>query len=165
MQYLAPILPYATLMTVLTGVVFGILSVRQWRRTRYLTIAAELVQTLQGREFTRSIERVLELPEHAEASAVFDDAKMVSAAYVVGHVFEGLGMLVFYHLLPLHLVDRLVGGYLRASWTRLERYVERRRVVLGPSFAEWFQWLAERVDERALRDKQVGAAHAHRDWR
>jgi hypothetical protein len=164
MQYIAPILPYATLMTVLTGVIFGILSVRQWQRARSLTVAAELVQTLQGQEFTRSIERILELPEQVEAKVVHDDAEAVSAAYVVGHVFEGLGVLVFYHLVPLEMVDHLVGGYLRASWTRLRPYIERRRVDLGPSFAEWFQWLAERIVERSVCSQHVGAAIAHRDW-
>jgi hypothetical protein len=164
MEYIAPILPYATLMTVLTGVIFGILSVRQWQRARSLTVAAELVQTLQGQEFTRSIERILELPEQVAANVVLDDPETVSAAYVVGHVFEGLGVLVFYHLVPLEMVDHLVGGYLRASWTRLSPYIERRRVVLGPSFAEWFQWLAERIAERSVPGEQVGAAIAHRNW-
>jgi len=55
--------------------------------------------------------------------------------------------MVFHRLLPLDLVDELIGGYLRASWMRLEPYVARRRITLGPTFAEWFQWLAERTAE------------------
>jgi hypothetical protein len=163
MQYVAPLLPYATLMTVLMGLVFGVLSVRQWQRARALSVAAELVKSLQGQEFTRCIAVILELPEKADAGVVLNDASVVSAAYVVGHVFEGLGVLVFYRLLPLDMVEHLVGGYLRASWTRLKPYIERRRVVLGPSFAEWFEWLADRLCEQASR-KDVGAAVAYRNW-
>jgi hypothetical protein len=84
---------------------------------------------------------------------------------VVGHAFESLGVMVFYRLLPLHLVDHLIGGYVRASWLRLRPYVEMRQAQLGPMFGEWFQWLAERLSESPAPGKDIGAFEAYKDWR
>ncbi len=155
----------ASSLAVLVAVVFGTLTLRQWQRTRYLSAAAELVRTIQTPEFTRAIDRVMSLREGAEATTVTSDPEMVRAALAVSHVYESLGVLVFHRLLPLHLVDHLLGGYLRASWKRLGPYVADRRKVVGVMFGEWFQWLAERMEDDPVPGKDVGAPVAHRGWR
>ncbi|MFT3927027.1 MAG: hypothetical protein QM778_31060 [Myxococcales bacterium] len=165
MKYLAPLLPYATLLTVIVAVVFGLITARHGRRLRYLTAATQLVHMTQTPEFSQGVQRVLELPAKVPAGTIMSDPELVSAAYVVGHAFESLGVMVFYRLLPLQLVDHLIGGYARASWQRLQPYVEARRERLGPMFGEWFQWLAERLEESPAPGKDVGAALAHRAWR
>jgi hypothetical protein len=157
MHYLAPLLPYATLLTVIVGVVFGVATVLHGRRLRYLTVAASLVQSIQTDAFTHAMRRILELPEAVDPGVVLADSDAVHAAYVVGHVFEGLGVMVSHRLLPLDIVDELIGGYLRASWTRLEPYIALRRSTLGPTFAEWFEWLVLRTKERAAC-RVVGSA-------
>ncbi len=154
----------ASSLTVVVGVVFGVLTLRQWQRTRYLSAAAELVHTIQGAEFTRSIARVIELPIDADPAIILADNETTAAVYAISHVFESLGVLVFHRLLPLHLVDHLIGGYARASWKRTRRYVEQRRSTMGAMFGEWFQWLAERLDENPAPGKDVGAPVAHRKW-
>lgn len=165
LQTLSTIASYATLMTVLVGVVFGIVTMHQARRTRYLTAAVELVEAVQSTEFTHSLQRVVELPEGAPPEMVLADRELVAAAYVVCHVFEGLGVLVFYRLLPLHLVDHLIGGYVRATWRRLEPHILERRASLRVMDGEWFQWLAERMLEEPAPGKVSGAPIAHRRWR
>ncbi len=154
----------ASALAVVVALVFGTLTIRQWQRTRYLSAAVELVRTLLTPEFTRSIARVLELPERAPAENIATP-ELLHAVFVVTHGFESLGVLVFNRLLPLHLVDHLVGGYVRAAWKRLKPYVESQRGVLGISLAEWFQWLAERLDEDPAPGKAQGAHLAHREWK
>lgn len=165
MEYIAPILRYATLLAVAVSIVFGLAAVRHSRRLRYLTAAVEFVQSVQTDLFTRAMQRILELPPKAEAERVLEDSELVHAAYVVGHVFEGLGVLVYRRLLPIDLVDELIGGYLRTSWMRLAPYIERRRESFGPTFAEWFQWLVERAAELPHATNRLSAATVHRDWR
>jgi len=155
----------ASALTVLTATVFGVLTLRQWRRTRQLSAAAELVHTIQTPEFNRAISRVMELPEAADPSRVKGDQETITAIHAIAHVFESLGVLVFHRLLPLHLVDHLLGGYVRASWKRVKPYVLAHREGLGAMFAEWFQWLAERLEEHPAPGKNVGAPVAHRDWK
>ena len=155
----------ASSLTVLVAVVFGVLTIRQWRHARYLHAAAELVHTIQTPEFTRSIGRVMALPLNADPAAVEGDVDTENAVHAVAHVFESLGVLVFHRLLPLHLVDHLLGGYVRASWRRTGPYVVARRASVGAMFGEWFQWLAERLDESPAPGKALGAPIAHRAWR
>ena len=158
----------ATLLTSLTvvfGAFFSVLTLRQWQHTRYLTAAVELVHTIQTPEFTRSIARVVELPEAADPQLILADLEITTAVYAISHVFESLGVLVYHRLLPLHLVDQLVGGYVRASWRRVKPYVKARRTTLGTMFGEWFEWLAERMDENPAPGKSLGAGVAHRSWK
>jgi hypothetical protein len=154
----------ASAVAVLVAIVFGTLTIRQWQRARELSAAAQLVQTLLTNEFTRSIGLVIELPEAAPAEAVSGRPELTHAVMVVAHGFESLGVLVFHRLLGLHLVDHLVGGYVRTSWRRLKPYVEARRALIG-SYAEWYQWLAERMEEDPAPGKSTGAHLAHRHWR
>jgi hypothetical protein len=155
----------ASALAVLVAVVFGSLTIHQWRRTRHLTAAAELVRTIQTPEFTRAIARLMELPVDASAEQVAEDEETVAAFHVATHVFESLGVLVFHRLLPLHLVDDLLGGYVRASWRRVRPFAEARRAVLGANSGEWFEWLADRMEEHPAPGKSRGAYHAHRGWR
>ncbi len=157
--------PLTSALAVLVAIVFGTLTLRQWYRTRYLTAAAELVRTIQTAEFNRSIARIMELQIDAPASLVEADRDTSAALYAVSHVFEALGVLVYHRLLPLHLVDHLVGGYVRASWKRLRIVVDERRTAVGPTFGEWFQWLAERLDQYPAPGKSLGAPRAFAAWR
>jgi len=152
-------------MTALVAVIFGVLTLRQWHRTRYLTAAAELVHTLQTPEFNVAIERVMALPEAASPESIRSDPAMTNAVNAVSHVYESLGVLVFHRLLPLHLTDHLLGGYVRASWKRVGPYVIDRRAIVGVMFGEWFQWLAERIGENPAPGKDVGAPVAFKDWK
>ena len=158
-------LPYASLLAVVVAVVFGTLTLRQWQRTRYLAAAAELVHTIQNEQFNAAIARVVELKPAESPAVVRSDKELLSATYVVGHVFESLGVLVFHDVIDLHLVDHLVGGYVRASWARLKPYIESRRADLGATFGEWFQWLAERMETYPAPGKQEGAHRVHRSWK
>ncbi len=165
MVTVAQLVPYASVLAVLVAIVFGTLTLRQCQRARYLAAAAELVRTIQSAEFNRAIARIVELPEAAPPERVRGDSDAAAAAYVVGHVFESLGVLVFHRVIHLHLVDRLIGGYLRNSWRRLRPYVEQRRGELGVMFGEWFQWLAERIEQYPSPGKREGAHVAFRGWK
>lgn len=165
MQYLDLFARYATLMTALVAIISVAVTLHQWQRNRSLSMAAQLVQTIQSPEFTRAIVHVLQLPPHAPPERVRGDTQTLHAVYVVSHVFESLGLMVFYRVLPLHLVDHLVGGYVRASWERLEDHARAQRAVLGATFGEWFQWLVERMIENPAPGKETGAALAYRRWR
>src|SRR5262245_26024428 len=142
MAKLIALLTSIPLLTLIAGVTFSVLTLRQWHRTRYLSAAAELVHTIQTAEFTRSIALLVELPLDIDAESMRSDPKVLAAFYSVSHVFESLGVLVYHRLLPLHLVDHLIGGYVRSSWKRVQPIVASRRQVGGIMFAEWYQWLA-----------------------
>lgn len=155
----------ASAMSVLAAVGLGALQIRQMRKTRALFTAAELVHSLQSQEFARSVRLVLSLPDEADPALIRDDPEMAAAVLSLSHVYESLGVLVFYRVIHLHLVDDLMGGYVRECWLKLAPYVKMRRDEMGVSYGEWFQWLCERMQSFPSPGKDQGAHVAHRGWR
>jgi hypothetical protein len=165
MPSLTEVAALSSALAVGVAVLFGTLTIRQWKRTRMLTAAAELVHTLLTPDFTRAIAHLVDLPEGAEPGDIAARPGLPEDVVVVSHVFESLGVLVFHRLLPLHLVDHLVGGYVRAAWKRAGPYIIGRRAVIGVAFGEWFQWLAARMNEDPAPGKGDGAHRSHRSWK
>ena len=63
-------------------------------------------------------------------------------------------------------VDDILSGPLLLSWRKLSRYVTEYRAELQrDTMYEWFQWLAERMQQREVKHSPVPAYVAHRDWR
>jgi hypothetical protein len=155
----------APLLAIGVALLFGTLTIRQWQATRQLTAAAELVHTMQTPEFTSAIRCIMDLPVGRDADALLADREVMAAFYTIIHVFESLGVLVFHRLLPLHLVDHLCGGYVRSSWRRLEPLVLALRTTHGATIGEWYQWLADRIEQYPAPGKDVGAAVAYKDWK
>jgi hypothetical protein len=155
----------ASTLAVVVALIFGTLQVRQMIKTRSLFTAAELVRIIQTPEFTSSIRLVLTLPNAASPEKVYGDPEMAAAVLTISHFYESIGVLVYHRILPLHLVDDLMGGYVRQSWRKLSPAVLSRREELGVYFGEWMQWLAERMDEYPSPGKNSGAHVTHRDWK
>lgn len=155
----------ASIVTIIVAVVFGTLQIRQMRKTRALFTVNELVHAIQTPAFSQSVRLVLTLPDRADPQRIVNDPEMTGAVTSLGHVYESLGVLVFHRILPLHLVDDLMGGYIRHSWLKLEPYIEWRRKELGVSYSEWTQWLAEQLLEHPSPGKELGAHIAHRGWK
>lgn len=150
---------------VLVAVTIGAMQIRQMVKTRALFTASELVRTVQTVEFARSVRVVLALPIDADPESIESDPERLTAVLAVTHFYESIGVLVFHRVLPLHLVDHLLGGYVRQCWPRVARHTEARRTALGVYYGEWAQWLAERLVEHPAPGKAIGAHLAHRRWR
>ena len=155
----------ASAVSVVVAVSFGVLQIRQMRKTRALFTSAELVHAMQTQEFARSVRLVLTLPDEADVALVRDNAEMAQAVLSLSHVFESLGVLVFHRIIHLHLVDDLMGGYIRECWTKMRPYVLFRRSEMGVYYGEWMQWLAERMESFPSPGKNIGAYIAHRAWK
>ncbi len=162
---IAEVAQLASALAVIIALVFGILQLRHMGKTRALAGSTELVRAIQTLEFARSVRLVLGLPDQADPELIRNDSEMTAAVFYLGHVYESLGVLVFHRILPLHLVDDLMGGYLRQSYAKLGPYLEFRRQELGVSYAEWMEWLAERLIAHPSPGKSKGAHIAHRNWR
>jgi hypothetical protein len=158
-------LALAPFLAVLAATVIGVLTLRHYQRMRFLSATVELVHAMQAAEFAKSIAVLLELPEDAPATRVLGDGAATMALYTVSHVFETLGVLVYHRLLPLHLVDDLIGGYARSSWKRTHLAVEARRASFGATFGEWFEWLTDRLEQYPAPGKGQGAAKSRADWK
>jgi hypothetical protein len=157
----------ATALTVLSAVIFGLIEMRRARQEREERAAFVAVQAILTAAWMRSMVLVQAIPDGATASKIEADPRVLEAAQSIGIILEGLGYAVFARMVPLNVVDELMGGTVRVAWRKLRPYVEYERERAGSQKTwEWFQWLAEQLDRhsRAQTSLTVGAHDAYRDW-
>ena len=151
---------------VIVAVVFGMVQFRQLNAQRRCEAAFALMQSIQSPQVLRGIliiDRLQDAPAKAEIDA-FPENDQVDVTALLA-TWESLGILVFNHEIPLQMVDDFYGGTLEQSWRKLQRYVEElREATARPTRWEWFQWLAERMQERESDAPPVPAHIQHRKW-
>ena len=151
---------------VLAAIVFGLAQIRQFRQQRRDALAVELMRAIQDTEFTRSLRVLLELP----VGSTLDDIRargvqFEDMAWALAAKYETLGYLVYRGIMPIELVEELVGGVGVHLWARLRPWALAVREEQGqPLLLEWYQWLVERLEERG-RPAAVPAYTRCRDWR
>jgi len=65
---------------------------------------------------------------------------------------ESLGLMVAAGAIDIELVDRTLGSLVSTAWQKYElMFMDMREKTPDPYLAEYFQWLAERIDKQ-LRD-------------
>jgi hypothetical protein len=149
------------------GIVFGILNLRNFQAMRKREAAILMLNSFQTMEFVRGLLYIFDLPDDAtqeHLESLPEDRYMT--IYLVLGTWERLGILVFRNEIPVDLVDDAFSGPIIQSWGKLGKFVEsfRTRVHRETGF-EWFQWLAERMQEREQHGSAIPAYVAHRNWR
>jgi uncharacterized membrane protein (UPF0136 family) len=163
----AGLLPYFQLVgqvSLVVGAGVAVYQLMQLRRTQRHEAALRVITGINTQEFRNAFNAVNELPIGASAQQVRDAGPaMESAAGTVMMAFESLGVLVHNRVVPVDLVDQVIGGFLRESWRRLEQYVHWKRKALGYArWGEWYQWLFEHLAQNPRRAE--GAYTAFKDW-
>jgi hypothetical protein len=158
----------ATALTVLTGVAFGLLEARRARQDREERAAFAAVQALMTPAWVKSAVIVRGIPDGATAADIEADPRVLEAAQSVSFILEGIGYSVFARVVPLRVVDDLIGGTARVAWRKLRKYVEFERERAGSQKSwEWFEWLVEQMDRhnQSRTSLAVGAPKVYRDWK
>jgi hypothetical protein len=158
----------ATALTVLTAVLFGLIEMRRARREREERAAFVAVQAILTPAWIESMTLVQAISEGITPAQIEADARLFQAVQSIACILESLGYAVFARMVPLNVVDELLGGTVRVAWRKLRGYVEyKRERADSKKNWEWFQWLAEQVDRhsKARTSLALGAYDAYRDWR
>jgi hypothetical protein len=158
----------ATALTVLTAVVFGVIEMRRARKEREERAAFVAVQAILTPAWMQSMSLVQAIADGTTPSQIEADPRLFQAVQSIACILESLGYAVFARMVPLNVVDELLGGTVRIAWRKLRGYVEYERERAGSQKNwEWFQWLAEQIDRhsKARTSLTLGAHEAHRDWR
>lgn len=134
------------------------------RQDRNEARALEVLEHVQSPEFRQAYARVWRLPLDATAADVKNAGQeMEDAVDTIMMSFESLGIMVHNRIVPLDLVDQVIGGFLRESWRRTQGYIKAKRSELGSRrLGEWYQWLAEHLAVETRRS--AGAYDVFRDW-
>ena len=148
----------ATTLAVVIGVVFGLAELRRAVRQRRDQAAIEVVRSVDSPEIQRAVEKILQLPDDADPELVRGEPQMRDAALLVYWAGEMFGSIVYERVVDLHTLDRMHGGWVRACWLRLHRWIEADRIdKRNPSTGEWWQWLYERLIADPDPGKKLGA--------
>jgi hypothetical protein len=152
---------------VVGGVVFAVIQIRLFRRQRLEAAAVEVIRSWQSPEFTRAFTVIQKLPDGisgAKLRAHCPDCE--SMAMTIGNTFESFGVMVYRRIVPLAVIEELLGGATVVLWRKLAAWVEElRKEQSRETVYEWFQWLAERLQEQPGFDTIEGAHMKHRDWK
>jgi hypothetical protein len=150
LQTLANLAQILGAVAVIAGIAFGFTQVRQFRQQRQDALAVELMRSIQDAGFIGSIRILMEVPDSASAAEARSLGPTAEeAAWVLGAKYETLGYLVYRGIMPIDMVEELVGGVGVQLWYRIKPWVTAVREQQGqPLLHEWWQWLAERLEER-----------------
>jgi hypothetical protein len=153
-------------LAIITGIVFGLIQLRQHQKQVRSTSIMELARSFEHREFTEAYRLIADLDDGLTAdqfNALGDE--YVSAALRVSFKFETIGVLIHKQVVPMDAMSDLVGGAAILIWGKLKNWVQETRTSQNHELLfEWFQWLVERLEARG-EDARDPAYEAHRDWR
>ncbi|PCH51040.1 MAG: hypothetical protein COC20_06090 [Cellvibrionales bacterium] len=151
--------------TIITGLFFGLYQLSEFRKQRAETVVSDLMKTFYSPELSRAVALIRSLPDNASAEQIRElGPQGEEAAVQLCTTFETMGVLVYERMASYSLVEQLAGGMICVMYRKLAVWLEVvRREQEQPSWAEWFQWLAEQ-----LSDSKTQSEPAHikyRDWR
>lgn len=162
---LSIIIQIVTLITLIAGFIFGLLELRRNRREKADKGALDVLAIAVSPDHIEASYATLDLPEAVCPEKILKSPVLRAAANTLMVQYEYLGNLVYQRMVPLEMMDLLVGGVIRACWRRLAPYIEQQRSERGlENIAEWFQWLAERLEKHGRKDKSLGAHVAFKHW-
>jgi hypothetical protein len=153
-------------LVVIGGLMFAVLQMRNIRQQRRELAAIELFRFFGNPEFNRAYEKIMKMPDGlntAEIEARHPDLEHF--AMLICTTMENIGVMTFQRIVPYLVVSNLIGSSTGLLWQKLEKWVFDLREELGsPDAFEWFQWLAERLDEN--RDpNEKPAFEAYKSWK
>ena len=152
-------------LVVIGGLAFAVMQMRNLRQQRRELAAIELFRSFGNANFNKAYETVLSLPEGlSRGELLAREPKAGSCAMLICTTMENVGVMTYQRIVPFQVVRNLIGTSAVLLWRRLEKWVGELREDLGnPDAFEWFQWLAEKLDEH--RDHDADSAYiAHKDW-
>lgn len=163
---LADIAEILGVVIVIGGVFFAIMQMRQIRQQRRELAAIELFRFFGSPQFSKAYYCVLQLPEglgKRQLAERNDDIE--TCAMVISTTMENIGVMVYHRIVPSIVVYNLIGSSTITLWRRLRVWIDDLRDDLDdPAAFEWFQWLAEKLEEFGTPGEPP-AYQAFKDWK
>jgi len=141
----------AIALSFLIGLVFGVAQVRAAARDRRDRLTLEALHNFQSRDFVEQMQYVIshDLPADRKELRSLPAGEQVYFLQFAQQM-EMLGILVAEKLLNLDLVEKTLGNLVTSTWEKYKPISEGLRKE-DLFLNEYFQWLAERIDERMVR--------------
>ena len=140
----------ALALSFIVGLVFGIAQVKASARDRKERFTLEALRNFQTREFAELMFNInaYKIPPTLEEWRKLPANDQIMFLQFTQEI-ESLGLLVAERFINIDLVDKTLGSFVTNSWDKFKIVIlDIREKVSDPFLSEYFQWLAERLDER-----------------
>lgn len=150
---------------VVGGLFFALIQMRQTRQQRRELAAIELFRFFGNPHFTVAYKLILALPDDMDVDDIRNaDPDLEDAAVLISATMENIGVMTFQRIVPFTVVNSLIGASAQILWRKLEKWAISLREEQGSQEAfEWFQWLAERLEDYQPSDREP-AYVTHKNW-
>ena len=156
-----------TLITVLLGLTFAGMELRQVRVAQESQVVLQFFETMNSPEYIDASELIQSLPDGLSASQIRKQLTQEQMQRItqLRLAYEALGLMVYRGDVSIEWVDELFRFLLLQSWEKLKPLTMELREETGyAGIMEWNQWLVERLRERS--DLQpIPAYEAYSDWK
>jgi hypothetical protein len=132
------------------ALVFGIVQVKSATRDRRERLTLEALRNFNTREFAELMNYVTahHIPPTHEKWQKLPAGEGIMITQFAQEM-ESLGLLVAEQLINIDLVDKTIGSLVSVTWEKYKLMIrDSREKRPDPFLSEYFQWLAERIDER-----------------
>jgi hypothetical protein len=166
LERLANLAEIVGVLIVVGGLFFALLQMRQTRQQRRELAAIELFRFFGNPQFTAAYKRILRMADDLDVDDIRGEhSGLEDAAVLISATMESIGVMTYQRIVPFVVVNNLIGQSAPILWRKLERWaIALRDEQASPQAFEWFQWLAERLEEHNAADPEP-AYTAHRDWK
>jgi hypothetical protein len=153
----------ALTLSFIVGLIFGIAQVKAAARDRKERLTLDILRHFQTREFS---ELTLFITSH-DAPSTREEFRLLSSNDQVTYFqfsqeMESLGLLVAEKLINIDLVDKTLGSLVTTAWMKYKMmFLDIRKKQPDPFLGEYFQWLAERIGERMLKNPRIPFHELH----
>ncbi len=148
----------------LVALVFGFVQVRQVARDRRERFTMEILRNFQTREFAE-LNGQLSYHKLPSGFKEFEQLPLEEQAKFIqfGQEMEQLGILVAEGLIDIELVDKTLGSLVSSSWQKYKiTFADIRKEHSDPFWGEYFQWLAEYINDRMKKEPRKPFYETHR---
>jgi hypothetical protein len=151
--------------TVVGGTIFALVQYFEYKKQRQDMVASEVMRTFIGPELAHALTVLRRYPDAVSPEKLREGGfEAEYAAVLVCMTFETLGVLVYRRIAPFHFVVELAGGIVVVMWRKLGPWLVQIRIEQRqPSWAEWFEWLAQQCERH--KDEAMPAYRKHAEWK
>ena len=140
-------------LSVLVGVVFAIIQMRDAAKARHTELIIELNPALKVGvdEISESLPRIwsLDYDDYDDYVQKYGDPLGDRSFYVITEYYNGLGFLLHRGLVDIDEIEYLLSGTVSVTWGKVKPIVEgMRRHYSFPDLCEWFEYLYECMRKR-----------------
>jgi hypothetical protein len=149
-DFITLITDIALTLSFVIALVFGIAQVKAAARDRRERLTLETLRAFQTREFAQLLQYInsKKMPVSQKEMMGLPAEEQVNMIQF-GQEMESLGILVAEKIINIDIVDKTLGSFVTTSWEKYKPMFEDvREKSNDPFLGEYFQWLAEYIDDR-----------------